>query len=68
MKLNDCHVNLYKAIKEYHTDNGYSPTVRELKDMCNYKSTSTVHGHLKVLEKAGYIEIGKRKSRSIKLL
>lgn len=68
MKLNDCHVNLYKAIKEYHTDNGYSPTVRELQEMCNYKSTSTVHSHLKTLERAEYIEMAERKSRSIKLL
>lgn len=66
--LTDFHVNLYKAIRKYYEANGYSPTVRELQEMCNYKSTSTVYGHLKTLEKAEYIEMGTKKSRSIKLL
>lgn len=68
MLLNDSHVNLYKAIKKYHKDNGYSPTIRELQKMCSYKSTSTVYCHLKALEEAEYIEMRERKSRSIKLL
>ncbi|MCT4565707.1 MAG: LexA repressor [Maledivibacter sp.] len=68
MLLKDPHVNLYKAIKKYHEDNGYAPTVRELQEICNYKSTSTVYCHLKVLEKAEYIEMGERKSRAIRLL
>ncbi|MCG8540945.1 MAG: hypothetical protein MJA82_13545 [Clostridia bacterium] len=66
--LNDSHVNLYKAIKNYYQSNGYSPTIRELQEMCNYKSTSTVYVHLKTLERAEYIEMGERKSRSIKIL
>jgi len=66
--LTDSHVNLYKAIKKHYETNGYSPTVRELQEMCNYKSTSTVYGHLKALERAEYIEMGSKKSRSIKIL
>ncbi len=66
--LNDFHVNLYKAIRRYYKTNGYAPTVRELQEICDYKSTSTVYGHLKTLERAEYIEMTSKKSRSIKLL
>ena len=65
--LKDYHIKLYKELKIYHNKYGYSPTIRELKDICNYKSTSTVHAHLKILEKAEYIEMGTRKSRSIRI-
>lgn len=66
--LNDSQIYLYKSIKKYHESNGYSPTIRELREICDYKSTSTVYEHLKVLERAEYIVMGERKSRSIKIL
>lgn len=66
--LKDSQIYLYKSIKRYYEDNGYSPTIRELQEICSYKSTSTVYDHLKVLERAEYIKMGERKSRSIKLL
>jgi len=36
-------------------EHGYSPTVRELADLCGVRSSSTMHGYLDRLEKAGYI-------------
>ena len=38
---------------------GHIPTVREICEGTGLKSTSTVHGHLKALEEAGYLEMGK---------
>ena len=37
------------------TDDGISPTVREICAATGLKSTSTVHAHLKTLEEQGYI-------------
>jgi repressor LexA len=37
-------------------ENGYPPTVRDIGEAVGLKSSSTVHFHLKALEKAGYIE------------
>lgn len=38
---------------------GSTPTVREICKATGLKSTSTVHGHLKSLEEAGYLSMGK---------
>lgn len=38
---------------------GRTPTVREICEATGLKSTSTVHGHLKDLEEAGYLSMGK---------
>ena len=37
------------------TDTGVPPTVREICAATGLKSTSTVHAHLKTLERLGYI-------------
>lgn len=67
--LNDCHVKIYKTIKKYYKKHGYSPTIREIQRICEYKSTSTVYLHLKALEDAGYIKMGhRRKSRAIRVV
>ncbi len=67
-QINDCQIKIYKALKKYYQKNGYSPTIRELQKLCSYKSTSSIHSHLKRLEEAEYIKIEKYKSRAIKLL
>ena len=46
---------ILNGIKVYIAAKGYSPTIRELCEICNIKSTSTVHGHLEVLKKEGVI-------------
>ncbi|ADQ06151.1 transcriptional repressor, LexA family [Caldicellulosiruptor hydrothermalis 108] len=53
------------AITSYINEKGYPPTVRELADMVGIKSSSTLHGHLKRLEKKGYITKEKGKPRTI---
>lgn len=54
-------------IQDFITVKGISPTVREIADRCGIKSTSTVHGYLKRLEREGYISKIKESPRSIKV-
>ena len=46
---------VYDFLLKYTNDKGYPPSVREICEAVSLKSTSTVHGHLKRLEKKGYI-------------
>ena len=48
-------------------NDGYSPSVREICEAVNLKSTSTVQYHLKKLEKKGVIHKSEGKSRSLHL-
>jgi len=59
---------LLELIGHYIEEHGYSPTVRELTDLSGLKSTSTVHGYLKRLEKAGYISKHDTLSRTLRVL
>ncbi len=47
---------------------GYPPSVREICDAVNLKSTSSVHAHLETLEKNGYIRRDPTKPRAIEIL
>ena len=49
-------------IKDEILKRGYPPTVREICETVNLKSTSSVHSHLETLEKNGYIQCRKEKS------
>lgn len=49
-------------------DKGYPPSVREICNAVNLKSTSTVHSHLSQLEKNGYIKRDPTKPRAIEIL
>ncbi len=52
-----------------HTrDNGYPPTVREICSATGLKSPRSVSQHLQALERKGYIQRGKDKSRAIRFL
>lgn len=55
---------LKKEIKE----KGYPPSVREICDAVDLKSTSTVHGHLNRLEQKGLIRRDPTKPRAIEIL
>lgn len=44
-----------EAILTYTKENKYPPSVRELADMVNLKSSSTVHGYLHRLKMHGLI-------------
>ena len=55
----------YETIYKFINDNGYSPTIRELCKLLNYKSTKTIYNYLKVLKNKNYINYQKKKKRSI---
>ena len=47
---------------------GYPPSVREICEAVNLKSTSSVHSHLETLEKNGYIRRDPTKPRAIEIM
>ncbi len=47
---------------------GYPPSVREICEAVNLKSTSSVHAHLEALEKKGYIRKDATKPRAIEII
>lgn len=54
-------------IKDEILKKGYPPTVREIGERVNLKSTSSVHSHLETLEKNGYIRRDPTKPRAIEI-
>ena len=48
--LNDKEKNVYETIYKFINNNGYSPSIRELCELLNYKSTKTIYKYLKVLK------------------
>ena len=54
-------------IKEEILKKGYPPTVREICEAVQLKSTSSVHSHLETLEKNGYIRRDPTKPRAIEI-
>ena len=55
-------------IKECLLNKGYPPTVREICQAVNLKSTASVQSHLNKIEEKGYIIRDKTKSRTIEIV
>lgn len=55
-------------IKEYISIRKYPPTIREIGEGVNLKSSSTVHNHLNKLAEEGKVEIERNSPRAIKVL
>ncbi len=64
--LNEKAMAIYQFIKE-SIENGYPPTIREICNALNIKSTSTVHKYISILVDEGYIEKMDNHNRAIKL-
>ena len=58
---------ILEYIKEETLKRGYPPSVREICEAVNLKSTSSVHSHLETLEKNGYIRRDPTKPRAIEI-
>ena len=58
---------IYEFLKAYTENKGYPPSVREICEAVSLKSTSTVHGHLKRLEKKGLIKRDPSKPRALEI-
>lgn len=59
---------ILECIKNEIKLKGYPPSVREICEAVNLKSTSTVHGHLDRLERKGYIRRDPTKPRAIEIM
>lgn len=66
--LTKIETQILNIIIKYIEDNGYSPTVREVGEIVGFKSSSTGHRHLKILESKGYIERKENFPRALKVL
>ena len=66
-KLKSRQRQIYEYIVSFTEENGYPPSVREIGEAVDLKSPSTVHFHMKNLEKAGMIVKAKKKTRAISL-
>jgi len=56
------------AIKNHINERGYSPTYREIAESVKLSSTASLHRHMVILLKEGYISMEKRIPRSIRVL
>lgn len=55
-------------LRKFITENGYSPSVREICAAVGLSSTSSVHHHLAELRRQGYIAMAEGKNRTVTLL
>ena len=68
MELRDKQREIYDFLKVYTENKGYPPSVIEICEAVNLRSTSTVHGHLKRLEKKGLIKRDPTKPRALEIM
>ncbi|WP_221372626.1 transcriptional repressor LexA [Clostridium perfringens] len=64
----DKQTQIYNFLVEFTKSKGYPPSVREICEAVSLKSTSTVHGHLKRLEKKGLIYRDPTKPRALEIV
>ena len=67
MELSQRQKNILAYIRSCVEERGFPPTVREICSAVGLSSPSTVHGHLRALEEAGYIRRSAGKNRAIVL-
>lgn len=68
VEIKDKQAEIYKFLIAFTEKKGYPPSVREICEAVSLKSTSTVHGHLKRLEKKGLIKRDPTKPRALEIL
>ncbi len=64
----DRHIKIMKFLMKFQENNGYSPSIREIGEEIDVKSTSLVDYYLKQLEQQDYITRDDHISRSIRIL
>ena len=67
-KITEKQSEILAYIKDCILKKGYPPTVREICEKVQLKSTSSVHSHLEQLEKNGYIRRDPSKPRAIEIV
>jgi repressor LexA len=66
--LGERHRKIMEYLTKFQDANGYSPSIRQIGDSINVKSTSLVDYYLNQLQQMGYIDRADRISRSIRVL
>ncbi|MGL4989842.1 MAG: transcriptional repressor LexA [Sarcina sp.] len=59
---------IYDFLKLYVEEKSFPPSVREICTAVSLRSTSTVHSHLKTLERKGYINRDTTKTRALEII
>ena len=67
-KITEKQSQILEYIKSEILNKGYPPSVRDICQAVNLKSTSSVHSHLETLEKNGYIRRDPTKPRAIEIM
>ncbi len=67
-KITEKQSQILEYIKTEILNKGYPPSVRDICQAVNLKSTSSVHSHLETLEKNGYIRRDPTKPRTIEII
>ena len=67
-ELTDRQRQTLEYIAETVRERGYPPSVREVCDALGLASSSTVHSHLRALQRKGYLKIDPTKPRAIEVL
>ena len=67
-KISKTQSEILEYIKNEILNRGFPPSVREICEAVNLKSTSSVHSHLETLEKNGYIRRDPTKPRAIEIV
>ena len=67
MKITKKQQNVFEAIEKLTKKNGQSPTLRELMEYLDYKSTSSVQRHTEALKKKNIIKSEKHQERSFQI-
>ena len=67
-RISDKQKEILEYMKQEILNKGYPPTVRDICEAVQLKSTSSVHSHLETLEKNGYIRRDPTKPRAIEII
>ena len=67
-KISKKQSEILEYMKNEILNSGFPPSVREICEAVNLKSTSSVHAHLETLEKNGYIRRDPTKPRAIEIV
>jgi len=66
-ELTECQLGILHIVEELIAETGYSPTYVEIAADAGV-CANTVYGHIKGLERKGYIAVEPKKSRSMRVL
>ena len=58
---------ILRFIRDHSVQEGYWPSIRNIQDHFGFRSTNSVVGHLRALEKKGYLERPRHQARAYRL-